>query len=99
MAGNVDHIVHAPRDPVVAIGIATRAVAGEVASGVGLEIGVDEPLVIAVHGAHLTRPAVEQHQIALTGTREGAPLGVDDGRLYAEERQRGRARLQIGGAG
>src|SRR5205085_10033281 len=52
---HVDHIVDAPGDPPVAVGVAARAVAGEVRAREGLEIGVDEALVVAVHRAHLDR--------------------------------------------
>jgi hypothetical protein len=64
VAGHVDDVVDAAGNPVVAIGVASCAVAGEVHAGELLEIGVDEPLMIAVHRAHLARPAVEQHQVA-----------------------------------
>jgi hypothetical protein len=35
--GHVDHIVDAPGDPVVAIGVAAGTVAGEVVAGQGLK--------------------------------------------------------------
>ena len=44
--------------------IVNKAVAREVLAGVGPEIRVDEALMIAVNGAHLPGPAVEQHEIA-----------------------------------
>ena len=64
MAADVDDVVDAAGDPVVAVGIAAAAVAGEIHAGIGLEIGVDEALVVAVHRAHLPGPRIEQHQVA-----------------------------------
>src|SRR6185312_10091621 len=48
VAADVDHVVDAAGDPVVAVLVAARAVAGEVVAGVGAEIGLDEALVVAV---------------------------------------------------
>ena len=64
MARDVEHVVDATRDPVVAVFVAPRAVAGEIATGKRLEVGVDETLVVAEHGAHLSRPAVGQDEVA-----------------------------------
>ena len=64
VARDVDHVVDAARDPVVAVLVAARAVAREVLAGELLEIRVDEALMIAVDRAHLARPAVEQHEVA-----------------------------------
>jgi hypothetical protein len=44
VAGDVDHVVDAAGDPVIAVGVAAAAVAGEVFSGIGAEIGLDEAL-------------------------------------------------------
>ena len=56
VARDVDHVVDAAGDPVIAVRVAAAAVAGEVLAGIGLEVGVDEALVIAIDGAHLPRP-------------------------------------------
>ena len=56
VAGDVDDIIDAAGDPVIAVLVAAAAVAGEVLAGIGAEIGVDEALVIAIDGAHLARP-------------------------------------------
>jgi hypothetical protein len=64
VAGNVQHIIDATSDPVVAVSIAPRAIAGKVFAGKGFEVGVDEALMIAVHSAHLAGPALGNHQIA-----------------------------------
>src|SRR5581483_6384797 len=58
-----------------------------------------EALVVAEHGAHLSRPAVEDDEVARGRTVEEVALLVDEGRLQAEERPRGRAGLELGGAG
>ena len=57
MARDVDHIVDPPGDPVVAVFIAPCAIPGEVVAGVGLEVGVDHALRVAVDAANLPRPA------------------------------------------
>src|SRR5690606_13963205 len=97
VAGDVDHVVHAAGDPVVAVGVAAGAVAGEVHARIRREVGVEEALVVAVHGAHLPGPGIEQHQVAFALALEQVALGVDDRRLHAEERARGRTGL--GGPG
>jgi hypothetical protein len=48
MAGDVDDVVDAAGDPVIAIGIAPAAVAGEVLALVGREIGLLETDVVAI---------------------------------------------------
>src|SRR5690606_4051057 len=86
-------------DPVVAVGVAAAAIAGEVHAGVGGEVGVEEALVVAVDRAHLARPGVEDDEVALGLALEDVAGGVDDRRLHAEERERGRAGLGRPGAG
>src|SRR5690606_35167672 len=93
VAADVDHVVDAAGDPVVAVGVAPAAVAAEVHAGVGLEVGVDEALVVAVDGAHLAGPGVEHHQGAFGLALEDLAVGVDDRRLHAEERLGRRTRL------
>src|SRR5579863_4667777 len=83
MAGHVDHIVDPAGDPVIAVGVAARAVAREIHAGKGLEVGVHEALMVAVDGAHLPRPAVQKHEIALAGALEDTALVVHDRRLHA----------------
>ena len=56
VTGNIDDIVNATGDPVIAVLVAASAVAGEVLAGIGLEVSVDETLVIAEYGAHLAGP-------------------------------------------
>jgi hypothetical protein len=40
MAGDVDHVVDPAGDPVIAVGVAAAAVAGEILAGIGREIGL-----------------------------------------------------------
>ena len=74
---HVDDVINAARDPVIAVCVAAAAVAGEVLAGIGREIGLDEALVIAEHGAHLARPAVGDAQIAFAGALKLLALGID----------------------
>ncbi len=56
MAGDVDHVVDAADDPVIAVLVAATAVAGEVVADVSREIRLDEALVVALDRAHHARP-------------------------------------------
>ena len=95
MAADVDHVVHAASDPVIAIGIAAATVASEIATRIRPEIGVDEALMVAIDAAHLPRPGIEQHQVAFGLAFQVSAFRIDDGRLHAEERQGGRAGFRI----
>jgi hypothetical protein len=101
VAGDVDHVIDAAGDPVVAILVPAAAVAGEVIALVVREIGADEPLRIAPERPHLARPAVLHAQDTLGRglvdflTR----LRVEQHRLHAEEGGRCRAGLELRRAG
>ena len=69
MARHVDHVIDAAGDPVIAVLIAPRAVAGEIQALEGGEIGLHEPLVVAEHGAHHAGPGIREAQIALARRR------------------------------
>src|SRR5262249_49189397 len=59
----------------------------------------DEALVIAVDRAHLSRPRVDDAEIATRGAALNLAFGVDDFRLHAEERARCGSWLELGCAG
>src|SRR5690349_18697216 len=99
MAGDVDDVVDAAGDPVIAVGVAPAAVAGEVFVLVGREIGLLEAGVIAIDRAHLARPRFADAEIALRRAVQNLAVGIDDFGHHAEERPRRRARLQLGRAG
>ena len=65
VAGDVDHVVDPAGDPVVAVGVAPAAVAGEVGALVLAEVGLGEAGVVAPDGAHLAGPAVADREDAL----------------------------------
>src|SRR5438876_35021 len=92
VADDVDHVVDAPGDPVIAVGIAPAAVAGEVFAGIGLEVRIDEALVIAIDRAHHSRPGIDDAEVAGRGALEHLAFTVDDLWNDAEKRLRGRAR-------
>jgi hypothetical protein len=73
MAGNVDHVVDAAGDPVIAVGVAAAAVAGEVLARIGLEVGVDEALVVAIDRAHHARPASAMQRLPLPAPSSTLP--------------------------
>ena len=60
VAGDVDDVVDAAGDPVIAVGVAPAAVAGEVLAGIGGEIGVHEALVVAENRARLAGPGIRR---------------------------------------
>ena len=100
VAGDVDHVVDAAGDPVVAVLVAAAAVAGEVLAGIGREVGLDEALVVAVDGAHLARPGIDRgRDCRWPRPRSSLPSASTMTRLHAEERLGRRAGLQLGGAG
>src|SRR5579872_3055760 len=99
MAGYVDDVVDAAGDPVKAVGIAAAAVAGEVFSLEGREIGLLETGVIAIDGAHLPGPGFRDAEIARRLALQHLTVAVDDLRHHAEERPRRRTRLEFRGAG
>ena len=78
VAGDVDHVVDAAGDPVIAVRVAAAAVAGEVLAGIGREVGVDEALVVAVDRAHLAGPGVGDAEIAGGRAFQHLALGVDE---------------------
>jgi hypothetical protein len=88
VTGDVEHVIDATGDPVIAVVIAAAAVTGEILALVGGEIGLDEALVIAVDRPHLAGPAVGDAEIAVGGSLENLALVVDQLRLHAEERLR-----------
>ena len=99
MAGHVDDVVDAAGDPVIAVGVAAAAVAGEIFARIGREIGLLEALMVAIDRAHLARPGIGDDQIALAGAVDDIARGVDDLRLHAEEGPGRRTGLQGVGAG
>ena len=56
VAGYIHYVVHSAGNPVVAVCVATCAVAGEVVTGVGRVVGVDHALVITIHRTNLAWP-------------------------------------------
>ena len=95
VARDVEHVVDAAGDPVVAVLVAPHAVAGEVVAGVLREVGLLEAVVVAPHRPRLARPRRREaqraaHAVALEHLAVG---GVQHHRLDAEEGQRGRAGL------
>src|SRR5262245_27261632 len=58
VARDIDDIVDATGDPVIAVFVAAATISCKILAGIGLEVCVDEPLMVAVHRAHLSRPRV-----------------------------------------
>src|SRR5689334_6192236 len=64
VAADVDHVVHAPEDPEVALLVAPRAVAGEVHRLELAPVAVDVALRVAPDAAQHRRPGLAQHEVA-----------------------------------
>ena len=101
VAADVDHVVHPAGDPVIAVLVPAAAVAGEVVTGILLEIGLHEPLVIAPQRAHLAGPAVgdAQHALGRVAFDQLAAFGLQDRGRDAEEGDRGGTGLRFRRAG
>src|SRR5690606_6574603 len=95
VARDIDHVVDAAGDPVVSVLVSARAVARAVLAGELAEIGLEEPRVVAIDGAHLARPGVGDDQRAFAGAFERFAGGrIDDLRLHPEHREAGAAGLE-----
>ena len=68
MSRDVDDIVYPAGDPPVTLRIAACAITGDISAREGREIGAEKPRMVPVHGAHLSRPTVEDDQITLGDT-------------------------------
>src|SRR5690606_39155268 len=79
--------------------VAAAAVSAEILALVGGKVGFHEALVVAIDGAHLPRPGIDEAEIA--GSRPGdlVALIVHELWLNAEEWLGRRARLEVDGAG
>ena len=91
MPRHINHVVDAPADPVVALVVAAGAVAGEVVALVHVQVGVHVALVRLPNGACHARPRLleRQHALDVVAVHLLARHRVNDGRLDAEEGQRG----------
>ena len=93
---DVHHVVDASGDPVVAVRVASRAVAGEVEALVGSVVGVDHPLMVAVDRADLARPRCRDDQVAgCLGLLDDLAVAIHERGLHTEERLRRGTRLEI----
>ena len=87
VAGDIEDIVDAASDPVVAVFVATAAVTSEVEALVPGEVGLAEASVITPDGAGDSRPGCLDAEVAadIVAVEDLAVL-VSDHLLYAEER-------------
>ena len=101
MAGDVQHVVDAAHDPVVAVGIAVGAVAGDVVAVLELApVGVEVAIVVAPDGAQHRRARAADDEIAARlRALHGMALFVDDVGIDAGQRLRAGAGLGGGDAG
>ena len=75
VAADVDDVVDAAHEPVVAVGVAARAVAGEVAAGDLGPVGLFVALLIAVDGSRHRGPWLpHDEEAALSGVEPARPI-------------------------
>src|SRR6185437_6416870 len=97
MSRDIEHIVDAPHDPVVAVLVAVCAVAGHVVAVVEfLPIRGDVAVVVAPDGTQHGRPGLPDDEVAARiGTRNGLALLINDIDIDSRQRLGARARLGI----
>eukprot|EP00053_Salpingoeca_punica_P010178 m.91720 g.91720 ORF g.91720 m.91720 type:complete len:710 (+) comp15305_c0_seq1:340-2469(+) len=98
VARDVHHVIRAAGDPEVAVGVTAATVAGKVVRLELREVCALEPLMVAIDGAHLSRPGVLEHKVAGALALNLHTLLVDHGGHNAKHREARRARLHRGGA-
>ena len=94
--GNVDYVIDAPGNPIEAILVPARTIAGEIVTGVGGEVSFDAALMVAVNAANLTWPAIAEHQVSGCCAFYFVAIGIQKSSLHAKEGCRCRARFEIG---
>ena len=94
MAGDIDHVVHAAEQPVIAVGIHAAAVAGEIHVLEGGEIGVHEAQMVAPRCAHDAGPGFLDAELAAFVGRAFGAVVAQHHRLDAEKRLAGAAGFQ-----
>ena len=99
VAGDIDHVIYSAGNPVVTVFVAACTIAREVITGVGLEIGVDHALMVAIDAANLARPTLLDRQYATACAWYLIALLIKQHGLHAEERSGGRTGLEVGGTG
>ena len=65
VAGDFDNIIHAADDPVIAVFVASRRIAGQVFARILAPVLAHVALRVFVDGAHHRRPRLLEHQVAL----------------------------------
>ena len=78
VAADVDDVINAACNPIIAVGVAPCAVSSEIFAGEGGEIGLEKAAVIAPDAAHLPRPASRDDEVTLGGTILEVAFAVDN---------------------
>jgi len=100
VTGNVDDVIDTAGDFVIAVGIALRAVAGEIRAGKLNEVILDEPAVFVIpQTAGHAGPGVFNTQSAFAGPFDFFSFFIKQNRDDAEERHHGFGRFDIDRAG
>src|SRR5690606_6516851 len=88
VTGDVQHVIHTPCYPVIAVFVSAASVTREVLALILAEVRPNEPIVNAEDGPHLPRPRILHDEEAFRRALLHTPVLINDLRLYAEEGQR-----------
>ena len=86
VAGYVNDIVHPACYPIVSVSISSGAVSCQIKARIGREIGIDAAFMVAKYGANLARPALRNHQIALSRAIKLVSVGIQQSELNPKKR-------------
>ena len=96
VSGNIQYVIDSSGNPVIAVLVTSTAVTGEVESFVSAEICLNKPLMITIHGTHLSGPGVFNTQITLRGTFQFVAFCIHQQRLDSKKRAGCRSGLSTG---
>jgi hypothetical protein len=93
VTGNIDDVIDAAGDPIIAICITPTAIACEIFPRVGRKIDLFETFMIAVDRTHLARPRIRDDEITLARSVQHRAAGIHNLGLNPKERHGRRPRL------
>ena len=95
VAGDVEHVIDPPHDPVVAVGVLSGVVAGQILPRHAGPVGLAKPLVVAPDAPEHAGPWLGHHEPAPLALLDRISRRIDD--LGADTRERQRATARLGG--
>src|SRR5258708_4198538 len=99
MPRDIQHIIHPPSDPIVTVGIASRAIAGKIVAWIRRKICLLKASMIAKDRLHLPRPRVLDAKVAFCGATQLFTSIINENWLDAKKWLRCRTWFQGGDSG